>query len=385
MTDRPGQPSGEGTPAPPPGWSAPPPGAPTTPAWGSPPPSTDPQRAATGASWQQPAPPPGPAGPPPSWHQLPPDDLARMHQPGIIPLRPLFVGDIFGGALQTMRRNPAATIGTGFLVLTVLLVPSYLASLAVLQVGSLAAEDRGVLVSLVAMLFSVLASVALTGMIVHVVGEAVLGDRAGLGDTWRAVRGRIPALIGTLVLISLLLAAVAVVAVLAFVLLGWLASNAGDLAVVLVVVVGVIAVLLLFVWAGVRLTLAPAAVVLERVGPWRGIRRAWSLTTGRQGWRVIGITLLASIITNIFTTAVQVPATLGVFLLGDIDVMADESLVDPLLVGFDHLVQLVVGAFVVPFTAGVTALLYLDQRIRREGLETSLLQAAQARAAARRS
>ena len=45
--------------------------------------------------------------------------------------------------------------------------------------------------------------------------------------------------------------------------------------------------------------------------------------------------------------------------------------------------QLLVQAFVIPFTAGVTALLYLDQRMRREGLDVSLYRAAQARAAAR--
>ena len=123
-----------------------------------------------------------------------------------MPLRPLTLGDIFGGALQTMRRNPSATIGTAFLVLTVLLVPSYLASLGVVRLGSLAVEDRSALATLVSLLFSTLASVALTGMIVHVVGEAVLGDRASLAETWAAVRGRLPALLGTLLLMTLLLA-----------------------------------------------------------------------------------------------------------------------------------------------------------------------------------
>lgn len=377
MTEQPGHPSrGDDPSRPSPGWGAPPPIASPGPA--APPPP----------GWQEPAgfaPPPGAPGQPTDWHRLPPEELSRLHQPGIVPLRPLGVGDVFGGALQTMRRNPGATIGTGFLVLALLLVPSYLGSLAVLQVGALAPEDRSVLLSLVTLLFSMLGSVALTGMIVHVVGEAVLGDRAGLAETWQAVRGRLPALLGTLLLMSLLLGAVAVVAVLAFVLLGWLASGAGDVAIVVVIVIGALALVLLLVWAGIRMSLAPAAVVLEAVGPWRGLRRAWSLTTGGQGWRVIGITLLASILTSIFTSAVQVPVTFGAMLLGGIDVFSEDGLLSPLMVGVDHLVQLVVGSFVIPFTAGVTALLYLDQRIRREGLETALFQAAQSRAAARRS
>ena len=47
-----------------------------------------------------------------------------------------------------------------------------------------------------------------------------------------------------------------------------------DLALVAVTVVGMLSLVLLLVWAGIRMSLAPAAVVLERVGPWRGIRRA---------------------------------------------------------------------------------------------------------------
>ena len=381
MTDQHGQPlpPQHGQPLPPPPGaraipSYPPPGAPATPSY--PPPGS--------------TPPPGPpdAGPPaapPLWHRLPPEELARLHQPGIDPLRPLGVGDVLGGALQTMRRNPGATIGTGFVVLTLLLVPSYLGSLAVLQVGALAPEDRTVLLTLVSMLFSMLGSVALTGMIVHVVGEAVLGDRVGLSDTWRAVRGRLPALLGTVLLMSLLLGALAVVATLALVLLGWAVSGAGDVGLVVVVVLGILGLAVLLVWAGIRMSLAPGAVVLERLGPWRGLRRAWSLTSGRQGWRVVGITVLAGVLTGIFSTAVQVPVTVGAMVVGGVDVFGQEGLLSPLLVGLDHVVQLVVGSFTIPFTAGVTALLYLDQRIRREGLETALLHAAQARAAARRA
>ncbi|AXH97727.1 hypothetical protein [Ornithinimicrobium avium] len=333
-----------------------------------------------------PGPVPGPQAPQqpaPAWQQLPPEQLARLHQPGVVPLRPLTLGDVFGGTLQTMRRNPSATVGTAFLVLAVLLVPSYLASLAVLRVGSLAAEDRYLLSTVVSTLFLALASVALTGMIVHVVGEAVLGDRVGLAQTWHAVRGRLPALLGVLVLMSLVLTVLAVLAVVAALLLGWALSSVGEVAAIVAGVLVMLALLLVVAWVGVRLSLAPAAVVLERVGPWRGLRRAWRLTTGGQGWRVVGITLLAGILTTMFSSMVQFPVTLVLSALGGLDPFGDASLVSPLMVGTDHLVQLVVNAFVVPFTAGVTALLYLDQRIRREGLDSALVQAAQARAAAR--
>ena len=331
------------------------------------------------------APGPADAAPPqrPAWQQLPPEQLARLHQPGVVPLRPLTLGDIFGGALQTMRRNPSATIGTAFLVLTVLLVPSYLASLGVVRLGSLAVEDRSALATLVSLLFSTLASVALTGMIVHVVGEAVLGDRASLAETWAAVRGRLPALLGTLLLMTLLLAGLVLLLVGAVLLILFLTVDTSEVLAVVLTLVAVVAMTVLLVWVGVRLSLAPAAVVLERVGPWRGLRRSWRLTTGGQGWRVLGITVLAGIVTGIFSSAVQFPVMMAVFAVGGLDLLSEQGMVSPLMVGADHLVQLVVNAFVVPFTAGVTALLYLDQRIRREGLDAGLVQAAQARAAAR--
>ena len=42
---------------------------------------------------------------------------------------------------------------------------------------------------------------------------------------------------------------------------------------------------------------------------------------------------------------------------------------------------LITGALTTPFTAGVDALLYVDQRIRREGFDVQLITAAQADAA----
>jgi hypothetical protein len=42
-----------------------------------------------------------------------------------------------------------------------------------------------------------------------------------------------------------------------------------------------------------------------------------------------------------------------------------------------YLSQVLVGAITAPFTAGVVALLYVDQRIRKEGLDVQLIAASQ--------
>lgn len=335
------------------------------------------------------APPSVPSGASPSadgpdpWQRLTPEELTRLHRPGVVPLRPLGLGDIFGGSLQTMRRNPRATVGMALLVLAALLVPSLLLSLGIAGTALLAPTDREAVLLLVTLVFSALASTTLTGLIVHTVGEAVLGDRAGLQEAWQAVRGRIPALVGALVLMTvlLLLAGVAVVGVV--VLATWAATGAGDLPAVLVAVVGGLAGAVLLVWASSRLSLTPAPVVLERAGPWQGVRRAWSLTSGRQSWRVTGITVLAGLVTAAFAAAVQVPVSV-VLLLATDGFLGTVGGPSTLAIVLDHAVQLAVNAFVVPFTAGVTALLYLDQRIRREGLDLVLHRTAQERAVRRR-
>lgn len=265
-----------------------------------------------------------------------------------------------------------------------MLVPSLLISLLLTRwLTSVAPTDLQLLTTGVSALSAMLASVALTGMIVHVVGEAVLGDRARLAQTWRATRGRLPALLGNVLLLVLLALAFVALGVLGIVLLVTLAEEGGMTW--LAVVLGILLVLGMIVsmtWAGCRLSLAPAAVVLERMGPLRSLGRAWSLTRGAQGWRVTGITLLAGLVANIFTVMVQTPVIFVIMLLLDpTGLVADP--VSPVLLVLDHLTQLVVNALVIPFTAGVAALLYLDQRMRKEGLDIVLVRAAQDRAAAR--
>ncbi|HSP59526.1 MAG TPA: hypothetical protein VLO09_00550 [Ornithinimicrobium sp.] len=353
----------------------PPPGSPAPP----PPPGAAPSSPPPGAPGWSPA-----AEGPDPWQRLTPEELAHHHQPGVVPLRPLGLGEIFGGSLRTMRRNPRATVGMALLVLAVLLVPSLLLSLGVSGSAALAPTDREAVLLLVTLLFSALASTTLTGLIVHTVGEAVLGDRAGLDEAWQAVRGRIPALLGALVLMTVLLLLVGTVLVVAVVLAGWAATVVGDLLAVLVAVVGGLGAVVLLVWAGCRLSLAPAPVVLEQAGPWQGVRRAWTLTSGRQSWRVTGITVLAGLVTAAFAAAVQVPVSVFLLLVTDGFLGAAGGGPSTLAIVLDHVVQLVVNAFVVPFTAGVTALLYLDQRIRREGLDLVLARTAQERAVRRR-
>ncbi|WP_109474193.1 DUF3824 domain-containing protein [Ornithinimicrobium cavernae] len=320
-------------------------------------------------------------GQPGQWHDLPPEDLVRMHQPGVIPLRPLTLGEIFEGSLKTMRRNPEATIGMAVLVLAVLMVPSLGLSLLIPTLfPDLGMLDAIAIAGMVPTLLNSLATMALSGFVIYVVSEAALGDRVGIAATWEAVRGRILPLIGISILSFLAVFGVILVLVLAGALAAVLLGPIGAVLLVLLL----LAFVPLMLWLYARLSLGAAAVVLERAGPITGIRRSWALTEGRQAWRVLGITVLAAVVAGLFAALIGglLGALIGlVFGLVSGDVSAQYYL----QVIVDHLSTFLVGAVVTPFTAGVTALLYLDQRIRREGLDVGLVRAAQERAAARRA
>ncbi len=313
-----------------------------------------------------------------SWQQIAPEHVARMYQPGVIPLRPLKLGDIFGGAINTIRRNPEATIGMAVIVLGAFLVPSLLISFGLTWIPGLNEDISLGLATVVPSVLSLFPTLVLSGLILYVVSEAALGDKVGLGQTWRAVRGRIWPLIGVTLLTTLITIAVVVVGVSLLI-----ASIATGETVLIVLGVGLLlASFILAVWLGVRLILASAPVVLEGAGPLRALRRSWALSTGSQFWRLLGITILANILVGIISTVLATPLQLLVAFGAAIVVQSEAQLV-LVAVFTQHLSQFLVGLIVTPFSAGVTALLYLDQRIRREALDITMQQAATQRTAER--
>ena len=301
-----------------------------------------------------------------------------MYQPGVVPLRPLGLGDIFGGAISTIRRNPEATIGMAVVVLGAFLLPSLALSFSVQLIPGVGPEGAGIIGVLIPSVVSAFATLVLSGFVLYVVSEAALGDKVGLGQTWSQVRGRLlPLVVATFLTSALLLAPLVLAGAL---LVG--AVVGGDTVLIVLGVAGLGVSVLALIWLSVRLFLTPAPVVLERVGPLRALRRAWALSRGVQFWRLLGISLLAQTLAAIAGSVLSSPLQLLIGLAGE-SLFADQSTVLLVTVFGQHLAQFVVGVVITPFTAGVTALLYLDQRIRREGLDIAMQQAASARAARR--
>jgi hypothetical protein len=327
-----------------------------------------------------PPPPPSYGGPPP-WQAgyAPP-----VHKPGVVALRPLGLGDFFDGAFKTIRRNPRSMIGLSAVVITAFMVVPValtlaLAGLGELRLGSpasgeeLDAFESGTvsLVSNLGALFGFLATVLLNGMLVHVVAEAVLGRRTGPGQAWAATRGRMWRLIGLMLLDLLLVLVLVTVPVLAGLLVGLRSGVGAGLA-----VGGPLLLLALVVLVLVQVRyfqLAAPALVLERGGVWSSLRRAGRLSRG-QFWRILGILLLTALVTGLVGQVLAIPLTV-VGLGGPLLLPGTAGAL--VLVFSTYLSQVLVGAVTTPFTSAVVALQYVDQRIRKEGLDVRLIAASQ--------
>ena len=120
----------------------------------------------------------------------------------------------------------------------------------------------------------------------------------------------------------------------------------------------------------VRLSVAPAALVLENIGVIEGIKRSWALTRGNF-WKVLGTLFLAGLITSIISGAIS--GATGVVGSGFAVIAPEMYAFFMALITF---ITAVLSALVLPFNASVTALIYVDLRMRNEGLDVELRQAA---------
>ena len=121
-------------------------------------------------------------------------------------------------------------------------------------------------------------------------------------------------------------------------------------------------------YAYIRLSVASPALVMERLGPVVSLRRSWELVRG-SWWRVLGITVLSTIITSLLASVISVPVSLVATLATGLS----ESMVPTILAA--GIATLIAGILTLPFSAAVTGLLYTDLRMRREALDIQLISA----------
>ncbi len=224
--------------------------------------------------------------------------------------------------------------------------------------------------------FGFLAGVVLNGMLVRVVAEAVLGRRTTIGQAWRAVRGRLLRLLGLTLLNLVVSVLLLLLPVLAGVGVG--VAVGGSPGIGVGIAVGVVLMLLalaLLVFVQVRyFLLAAPTLVLERTGVFASMRRAGQLSKD-QWWRLFGVLLLTTLVAALVGEVFAIPLGLLASLAPTLWPGTGGALV-AVFVGY--LAQVLVSSVTTPFTSGVVALQYVDQRIRKEGLDVQLIAASQA-------
>ncbi len=353
--------------------------------WGAPyPQGPVPQQPAQGWGPVFPQQGPGQGGSPYGARPLPQGPMYQAPpKPGVIPLRPLGLGEILDGAFQACRRNPVATFGSAILLqavvalVTVLLFGNVLSSFEALEAENATTDTIIAAVAgfgVIAMITGVVSAVALLvlqGILVIPIARAVIDQRTSFGQAWRIARGRILPLLG-FGLLSFAAGLVGLVVVVGISALAVLGLEEYSALVIVPLVLGAVA---LLVWVSVKIVVAPATLMLEGTGPWTSVRRSWALTRGNW-WRTFGIVLLTSLIVSIIASVISTPLTFAVSLVFGFsaDASATPDALDsiPLLLATQAITALF-SAIGYAFQAGVTSLLYVDLRIRREGFDVVLM------------
>jgi hypothetical protein len=314
-------------------------------------------------------------------------------KPGVIPLRPLGVGEILDGAFTSIRRNPRATLGIAALLLTAAgVITTTLSLILVHYVGAVTlptpgqqltdAQAKHLLTRIVEVLgptagvsivLAFIVDIVLTGLLTVVIGRSVLGHKITAGEAWQVARPRLAALLGATLLIPLILIGLWVVYAVVLVVLAALHAPGaliGGLA-----ALGAIAGIVLTIWFAIMFRMAGPAVVLEREGPVQALKRSWHLVRG-SFWRVFGISLLAGLIVAVTAGVLQIPFSVVAALTGSGNSMFPGTGGNVAGILISAVGGVVAGAVARPISAGVAVLLYVDLRMRREGLDLILQTAA---------
>ena len=325
-------------------------------------------------------------------------------KPAIIPLRPLSIGEILGGAFESLRANPKAMFVPSLVVMSIMGLISAGSFIfffsrinlpGVTTSGELTEADveanldqlgssiAGLLVQTgLTSVLTVFAASILTGLLIVTVSRTILGRKASLSDVWQRTRPRVGALIGQVIIIQIILSVATVVFIVIGVVVFWLPVNSmttsgGDdsaAGLIVLTIIGLVVATLAFMLGlfalGCKLCLAPAALILENIGVFEGISRSWTLTRG-YFWRVVGIRLLSTIIIGVASWAASSALN---FVTQGLAFMAPSAML--VVLAGSVLVSSLIQAVTMPFDSAVVALIYTDLRMRSEGLDVELRRAA---------
>lgn len=313
-------------------------------------------------------------------------------KPGIIPLRPLTIGDLFSGAFEAIRSNPKVLFG---FTIVIMLFVSLIASVSILVSGlgyesvTSAANDpqalqqsttdiaHALLLQIISTMVQWLSTFTgtsiLTGLLAATVSQMTVGRNLTLSEAWAMTRKRLGSLIGSFALTALITATPIVLWIVAvFVSLAVVADGHRDLWWLAgLAFFAIIPISILMYFFQIKLLFAPMCAVLEEIGPVASLKRSWSLVKG-EFWPTLGRYLLLNLIIGFIGGFVG----FVIGLIGGLVTLAvtsDPS--SPIGLAISMFFVMLGSGLLLPFSASFETLMYTDLRIRKENFAAVLAQA----------
>ena len=313
-------------------------------------------------------------------------------KPGIIPLRPLTIGDLFSGAFEAIRSNPKVLFG---FTIVIMLFVSLIASVSILVSGlgyesvTSAANDpqalqqsttelaNTLLLQIVSTMVQWLSTFTgtsiLTGLLAATVSQMTVGRNLTLSEAWAMTRKRLGSLIGSFALTALITATPIVLWIVAvFVSLAVVADGHRDLWWLSgLAFFAIIPISILMYFFQIKLLFAPMCAVLEEIGPVASLKRSCSLVKG-EFWPTLGRYLLLNLIIGFIGGFVG----FVIGLIGGLVTLAvtsDPS--SPIGLAISMFFVMLGSGLLLPFSASFETLMYTDLRIRKENFAAVLAQA----------
>ncbi|WP_156762222.1 hypothetical protein [Microbacterium karelineae] len=322
-----------------------------------------------------------------------PTGWAPAPRQGLVPLYPYGFGTILGKSFAVLKGNPKVlllfVVGVQTLAMAIMLAAIGGIAFAAFSRADTVPENSpefdqlmwgsGAIV-LIATLVLSLGLVAVTtiaqGVVVAEVAHASLAEKATLSRLWRRVRPAFWRLVGYSVLLSI--ASTVAVAILAVppIFSALLGTTSGWILFVFALIFALLGGAVLAAWLGTKLFLVPSAIVLEGVGPMRGIRRSWELTRGRF-WSTFGVVVLLYLITNVASSIVSgvfslvsplITSTLIPLGMGE-STSAAATVIGIVVIALTSIVSFAIGAIMLIVLSAGGTLAYIDARMRDEGID----------------
>ncbi|MER5207632.1 hypothetical protein [Streptomyces sp. NPDC002825] len=331
-----------------------------------------------------------PTAPGQNWGTPPPNvnwGRPPAAKPGVIPLRPLGMGEILDGAAKTLRTYWRTVLSITVTVAVISQIADILAQRYLVPAApelnpdatpaealeqSLDAAQASLIGLGPALLVTMMASLVSAALLTVVISRAILGRPVSLGSAWQEARPRLLQMLGLTLLLAVMVAAIVSVGLFPGLLIGGAAGVA-------LTFLGGLGAMVAVVWLMIRFSLSSPALMLERQGIIPSLKRSAKLVQG-SWWRIFGITMLTQLLIFLFAMIIAIPFTIVGFA---VDGEGFEGVLSgtATTVGWPFLIVTGIGgvitsAITYPISAGVTVLLYVDQRIRREALDLELARAA---------